>query len=328
MPRRRRSPAAATGLRRCRARSRPSCAGYVHRGRARRRWRVPRSRLSVRRPQSSGRTRSRLSGSFRSATSGRLAIACRPSRASGNPWIYYAGSASGGSSRRPMAGRRGRRFSTVSPCRRSGRSPSRRQTRTSSGPVRARPGSAATSRRHGIYKSIDAGKTWTLMGLENTGRIGRSCRSENPTSSSPPRMGHSYGPQHDRGLFRTRDGGKTWKKVLFVDESTGCSDVAMDRRTQRAVRRHVAVRHPHMGRRAAVRAAGCSSRSDGGVDVDAPAVTVCPNRSSEKSGSRSPRAIRSGYMRCWRRGRASHGKESRPGQASCGGRTMAATTGR
>jgi photosystem II stability/assembly factor-like uncharacterized protein len=80
----------------------------------------------------------------------------------------------------------------------------------------------------GIYKSTDAGRTWTLMGLEKTGRIGRIVidpRDSNIVFAAA--LGHGYGPQPDRGLFRTIDGGRTWQKVLFVAENTGCSDVAM-----------------------------------------------------------------------------------------------------
>ena len=82
---------------------------------------------------------------------------------------------------------------------------------------------------NGIYKSTDGGRTWTHMGLETAGRIGRIVIDpHDPDIVFAAVMGHSYGPQPDRGLFRTRDGGKTWEKVLFVDENTGCSDVAMD----------------------------------------------------------------------------------------------------
>jgi photosystem II stability/assembly factor-like uncharacterized protein len=81
----------------------------------------------------------------------------------------------------------------------------------------------------GIYKSADAGKTWKNMGLEKTGRIGRvMIDPRNPDIVFAAAMGHCYGPQEDRGVFRTTDGGKTWEKVLFVDEETGCSDIAMD----------------------------------------------------------------------------------------------------
>jgi photosystem II stability/assembly factor-like uncharacterized protein len=81
----------------------------------------------------------------------------------------------------------------------------------------------------GIFKSVDAGKTWTLMGLEKTGRIGRlAVHPTNPNLVLACALGHAYGPQQERGVFRTTDGGVTWTRVLFVDENTGCSDVAMN----------------------------------------------------------------------------------------------------
>jgi photosystem II stability/assembly factor-like uncharacterized protein len=81
----------------------------------------------------------------------------------------------------------------------------------------------------GIYKSTDAGKTWSLMGLEKTGRIGRvEIDPSNPDVVLACALGHAYGPQPERGVFRTSDGGKTWEKVLFVDENTGCSDLNVD----------------------------------------------------------------------------------------------------
>ncbi len=81
----------------------------------------------------------------------------------------------------------------------------------------------------GIYKSTDAGKTWSLKGLEKTGRIGRIVIDpHDPNIVFAAALGTAYGPQPERGVFRTTDGGATWKKVLFVDENTGCSDVVMD----------------------------------------------------------------------------------------------------
>ena len=82
---------------------------------------------------------------------------------------------------------------------------------------------------NGIYKSTDTGKTWKHMGLEKTGRIGRIIiHPKNPNIVYAAALGHCYGPQPERGVFRTTDGGKTWEKVLFVDENTGCSDICMD----------------------------------------------------------------------------------------------------
>lgn len=86
----------------------------------------------------------------------------------------------------------------------------------------------------GIYKSTDAGRHWTLMGLEPTGRIPRVViHPANPDIVLACAMGHSYGPQPERGVYRTTDGGQTWTKVLFVDENTGCADVVMDPRNPR-----------------------------------------------------------------------------------------------
>ena len=82
---------------------------------------------------------------------------------------------------------------------------------------------------NGIYQSLDAGKTWTHMGLENTGRIARVViHPQNPDIVFACSQGHSYGPQPERGVYRTADGGRTWNLVLHVDQNTGCSDLAMD----------------------------------------------------------------------------------------------------
>ena len=81
----------------------------------------------------------------------------------------------------------------------------------------------------GMYKSTDAGKTWKLKGLEKTGRIARIVIDpKNPDIVIVAAMGHSYGPQPERGVFRTADGGQTWDRVLFADENTGASEIVMD----------------------------------------------------------------------------------------------------
>ena len=81
----------------------------------------------------------------------------------------------------------------------------------------------------GVYRSVDAGRTWTLAGLEQTGRIPRLVvHPADPDVAYACALGHAYGPQPERGVFRTTDGGATWERVLFVDEDTGCSDIAMD----------------------------------------------------------------------------------------------------
>jgi photosystem II stability/assembly factor-like uncharacterized protein len=82
---------------------------------------------------------------------------------------------------------------------------------------------------NGVYRSTDAGKTWTHLGLEKTGRIGRVVVDpRSPDVAFVAALGTCYGPQQERGVYRTQDGGKTWERVLFVDENTGISDLAMD----------------------------------------------------------------------------------------------------
>lgn len=82
---------------------------------------------------------------------------------------------------------------------------------------------------NGIYKSTDGGQSWEKMGLEKTGRIGRIViHPQNPDIVLAAAMGHCYGPQQERGVYRTIDGGDTWEHVLFTDENTGASDIAMD----------------------------------------------------------------------------------------------------
>jgi len=81
----------------------------------------------------------------------------------------------------------------------------------------------------GIYRSSDAGATWRHMGLAETGRIGRIIiHPTNPDIVFACALGRATGPQQERGVFRTTDGGETWKKVLFVDEKTGCSGLSID----------------------------------------------------------------------------------------------------
>ncbi len=82
---------------------------------------------------------------------------------------------------------------------------------------------------NGVYKSTDAGKTWKHMGLDKTGRIGRMVIDpRDPDIVFAAALGHCYGPQQERGVFRTKDGGKTWEQVLFLDENTGVFEIAMD----------------------------------------------------------------------------------------------------
>ncbi len=83
----------------------------------------------------------------------------------------------------------------------------------------------------GIYKSLDAGKTWKNVGLKDSRAVGKLIiHPTNPDIVFVAALGHPYGPNQERGVFRTTDGGKTWQKVLFVDENTGAVDVTFDPR--------------------------------------------------------------------------------------------------
>lgn len=95
---------------------------------------------------------------------------------------------------------------------------------------------ANISHGDGVYKSVDAGKTWTNVGLRDTRQIGRvRIDSQDPNVVYVAAVGHAFGPNTERGVFRTRDGGKTWKKVLYVDDKTGAVDIDMDPRDPRVL---------------------------------------------------------------------------------------------
>ncbi|HEY0565250.1 MAG TPA: hypothetical protein VGC88_06680, partial [Terriglobales bacterium] len=82
---------------------------------------------------------------------------------------------------------------------------------------------------NGVYKSIDAGKSWHFIGLRDTRSIGRVIvHPKDANVAYVAALGHPFGNNVERGVFRTRDGGKTWQRVLFVDDKTGAIDVQFD----------------------------------------------------------------------------------------------------
>ncbi len=148
----------------------------------------------------------------------------------GNPHIYYVGAASGGIWKTTDGGTNWKPIFDDYPVQSIGSlavapsDPNVVWAGTGEGKIRSH-----ISLGQGIYKSMDAGKTWTLMGLEQTGRIPRLVvHPKDPDIVLACALGHAYGPQPERGVFRTTDGGDTWTKTLFTDENSGCSDIAMD----------------------------------------------------------------------------------------------------
>ncbi len=81
----------------------------------------------------------------------------------------------------------------------------------------------------GVYKSTDAGKTWTNVGLADSAHVSQIV--VHPTNADVvwvAAQGHAWGPSAERGVYKTTDGGRTWRRVLFVDEKTGAADLAID----------------------------------------------------------------------------------------------------
>ncbi|TMC73395.1 MAG: glycosyl hydrolase [Chloroflexi bacterium] len=88
----------------------------------------------------------------------------------------------------------------------------------------------------GVYRSTDAGQTWTHLGLEDTRNIGKvRVHPEDPDTTYVAALGHAHGPNPERGVFRTQDGGKTWKKGLYRNEKAGASDLSIDPNNPRII---------------------------------------------------------------------------------------------
>ena len=82
---------------------------------------------------------------------------------------------------------------------------------------------------NGVYRSTDGGTTWKHLGLVGTERIKRiALDPRDPDVAYVCAMGHEWGANEERGVYKTTDGGTTWQKVLYLDQDTGCSDIAMD----------------------------------------------------------------------------------------------------
>ena len=155
----------------------------------------------------------------------------------GDPNVYYAGAASGGVWKTTDAGAHwdpifdGEPVSSIGAIAVAPSDPNVVWVGTGESFIRSH-----ISIGWGMYRSTDAGKTWAHVGLENTGRIARiAVDPTNPDRALVAALGHAYGPQPERGIFRTTDGGKTWERVLFVNDSTGGIDVLLDPSNPRTV---------------------------------------------------------------------------------------------
>jgi photosystem II stability/assembly factor-like uncharacterized protein len=148
----------------------------------------------------------------------------------GQPEVYYFGSVNGGVWKTNDAGRTWNPIFDAEPI-------------ASIGAIAVAPSNAkviyvgsgesdmrsSISYGNGMYKSTDAGKTWTHIGLEDSRQIARIL--VDPDDSEKvfvAALGHAYGPNKERGVYRSNDGGKTWQQILFKDENTGAIDLAME----------------------------------------------------------------------------------------------------
>ncbi|MGE5246202.1 MAG: WD40/YVTN/BNR-like repeat-containing protein [Betaproteobacteria bacterium] len=156
----------------------------------------------------------------------------------GDPYTYYAGAASGGVWKTTDGGIRWTPVSDSMPVTAIG---ALAVAPTDHATVWAGTGEPWAIRDSdvigdGVYRSSDAGKTWTHMGLDETGRIARIIvHPKDPDVVFVCAEGRLTGPQQERGVFRTTDGGAHWERVLFVDEKTGCSGLSMDPRNPRTL---------------------------------------------------------------------------------------------
>lgn len=161
------------------------------------------------------------------AMSGRItAIAVDPT----HPEVIYAGAASGGVWRSTSGGTNWKPIFDKAPTQSIGsiavnpRNPDEIWVGTGEGNPRNSQNFGV-----GIFKTINGGKDWVCMGLQNTRTIHRIVlHRDNPDVIFAASQGSTYGPTDDRGVFKSSDGGKTWKKTLFVNDLTGCAELVAD----------------------------------------------------------------------------------------------------
>lgn len=150
----------------------------------------------------------------------------------GDPLTYYMGASGGGVWKTTNAGTSWFNISdgyfgvgTIGAIGVSQSDPNVIYVGTGEGPIRG----VTTSSGDGVYKSTDAGKTWTHIGLEKAGQIPKiRVHPTNPDIAYLAAQGNIWGPNEERGIYRTLDGGKTWEHVLSIDPQVGGGDLVMD----------------------------------------------------------------------------------------------------
>ncbi|UCF38109.1 MAG: glycosyl hydrolase [Acidobacteriota bacterium] len=150
----------------------------------------------------------------------------------GNPQLYYMGATGGGVWKTENAGLTWENISdeffevgTIGAIAVANSDPNVIYVGTGEKSIRG----VTTSHGNGVYKSTDAGKTWRHVGLPKAGQISRiKIHPQNPDIAYVGVQGQIWGPSEERGVYRTRDGGKTWEQVLKVDPQTGATDLRMD----------------------------------------------------------------------------------------------------
>lgn len=150
---------------------------------------------------------------------------------SGRPQTFYMGGTGGGVWKTESAGQRWRnvtdgelRAGSIGQIEVANSDPSVVYIGTGSACIR---GNVSTGR--GLYKSVDGGRSWTFIGLPEAGQIGEiAVHPRNPELVYVAALGHPFGENEQRGVFRSEDGGRSWEKVLFLNDSTGAVDLSMN----------------------------------------------------------------------------------------------------
>lgn len=150
----------------------------------------------------------------------------------GNPQLYYMGATGGGVWKTQNAGLSWQPISdddftvgSIGSIAIAPSDPNVIYVGTGEGPIRG----VTTSHGKGIYKSTDAGETWKLMGLDNRGQIPKiRIHPTNPDIAWAAVQGNIWAPNDERGVYKTVDGGETWKQVLKINSSTGAADLIID----------------------------------------------------------------------------------------------------